>query len=60
MAKCYVDIGLENDLLSTYKSRQCFPLPYGGESPKNTQSQMEKNPEDGVSGFFTPNLKQFY
>jgi hypothetical protein len=60
MNKCYVDVGLENDLLSTYKSRQCFPLPYGGESPKNIQNQIEKNPEDGVSGFFTPNLKQFY
>ena len=54
--RCYIDIGLEGDLLSTPKTKQCFPIPYGGESPKNHKKFMdqisENTPNDGNSGFF--------
>ena len=58
--RTFVDLGLEGDTLSNYKTRQCFPLPYGTEPTKANKAKTSNLPEEGTSGFFSPNLKQFY
>ena len=59
IVRTFVDLGLEGDTLSNQKTRQCFPLPYGNE-PKTNKIKSPEVPEEGSTGFFSPNLKQFY
>ena len=61
LVRSYVDIGLVGDDLSTVKSRQCFPLPYGNDIiPRELIAKTSEDLESGDTGFFNQNIKGYY